>query len=223
MGSLERRLERLEDESAPRPAPPEEQQKSHWLAVARARRAQENRNFGEFYARDVFKALRRRGELDGITTAEGLRSRLLAWPPPPEERAVERVVARAIYDREQGTENMVCPPQWRESFVAADELRERSAAVPVEVRARLAVMQYELEQGGSHEIESKVAAEVERLGFTDDLLLKAVGPDVEDITEEERMRRLREVFAEDLYEERGYLIAKRTDQLMKERTEDGKA
>lgn len=221
MGSLKNRLERLEDENAS--APSEEEQKQHWLAVGKARRVIDNQNFNEFYAYDVFKALRRHDELDGITTAEEIRSRLLAWRPPPEERAVERVVARAIYDREQGTENMVCPPKWRESFEAADELRERSAALPVEVRARLTVMQYELEQGGSDEIARQVLAEVERLGFTDDLLLKAVGPDAEEIDEEERMRRLREVFAEDLYGERGYLIAKRADQLMKERTENGKA
>lgn len=221
MGSLKNRLDRLEDGNAS--APSEEEQKQHWLAVGRASRVIENENFDEFYAYDVFKALRRHGKLDGVTTAEEFRSRVLAWPPPPKERAVERVVARTIYGREQGTENMVCPPEWRESFEAADELRKRSAAVPVEVRARLAVMQYELEQGGSDEIARQVLAEVERLGFTDDLLLKVVGPDAEEIAEEERMRRLREVFAEDLYGERGYLIAKRADQLMKERTEDGKA
>lgn len=217
MGSLKNRLERLEDENAPRPEPPEEEQKQHWLAVAKARRVIDNQNFDEFYAYDVFKALRRHGKLDGAETAEELRNRLLAWPPPPKERAVERVVARVIYEREQGTENMACPPEWRESFVAADELRERSAAVPDEHHARIVVMQYELEQGGSDEIKRQIAAEHERLGLTDELLLKAIGPDAEEIPDEEQRRRLQEILAEYHYGERAYRIQKCIDRLMDER------
>lgn len=133
---------------------------------------------------------------------------MLAWRPPLDPGAVERVVARTIFDREEGTENMVCPPEWRESFEAAEELRERYAVVPVQTHAR-----WTLEAAADN---AEECAEAESFGITEELYLKAVGPDAEDITDAEFLRRLRVVLAEDFYGERGYEIARHIAQLQRE-------
>jgi hypothetical protein len=69
--------------------------------------------------------------------------------------------------------------------VAADELRERHAEVPEKTVARWAVMQYEIEQGASHELRGQIAAKGERYGITDELVLKALGPNSDEIAEDE--------------------------------------
>jgi hypothetical protein len=222
MAGLERRLVRLEERTAlKRREPSEEQRKRWWLETARVRRIHENRNPAEFSADDLIRLLRLQGELDGMTT-EDLRARLLAWRPPIEPQAIERVMARTICNQEPGTENMTCPPAWRESFARADELRERYAAVPDETLARWTVMQHELEEGDSREeVAETIAAEGERFGITEELMLRAIGPDVEEITDEERMRRLRENLAEVYYGEKGYRIQQHINRLVNERSSSG--
>ena len=214
MSSLRRRLERLEAGS---PGPiDEEAEKHHWLAVARVRRNREKHDPDEFNANDLFRLLRLQDRLG--TTTEEVHAQLLSWrTKPPAEWAVRCVVAKAIYEQEEGTENMVCPPEWREAFVAADELRERHARVPEETLARWAVMQHEIEHGEPHALAERIAAEGERYGITDELFLKALGPDADEITDEEIGRRTREILAEDYYGERGYLIQKHIDRLMDEK------
>src|SRR5215213_418612 len=108
MGNLERRLSHLEGKNPGRTLEDEEADKRHWLATAQARRNHENRNRDEFHAHDIFRVLRLQGRLG--TTTEEVRSQLLSWQPPPSERAVERVLARAIYEQENGTEDMACAP-----------------------------------------------------------------------------------------------------------------
>ena len=183
------------------------------------RRNHENHDRDEFHAHDIFRVLRRQGRL-GKTTEE-VHTQLLSWRPPPSERAVRRVIARAIYEQEEGTENMVCLPEWREAFVAADELREKYSAVPDETFARWLLMQHEIEQGGPDELGEQIAAEGERYGITDELFLKAMGPDSDEIAEEQMGRRLREILAEHYYGERGYNVQKHIYRLVQERITNG--
>jgi hypothetical protein len=194
MGNLERRLSHLEDKNPGRTQAAEEAHKRHWLATARARRNHENRNRDEFHAHDIFRVLRLQGRL-GATTEE-VRSQLLTWQPLPSERAVERVLARAIYEQEDGTEGMVCPPEWQETFVAADKLRERYARVPDETLAWWIATKSEAE----------IAGEAEAYGITEDLIRRAMGPDIEEITDEEMWRRHREMLSDLYYGEQGYRV-----------------
>jgi hypothetical protein len=193
----------------------EEAEKQMWLATARAKRNHENHDRDEFHAHDIFRVLYTQGRR--ATTTDGVRQQLLSWRPPPSERAVERVLARAIYEQEEGTENMACPPKWRECLIAADELRERHAAVPDEVVAGWTVAHHEREQGGSHELADQIGAESQSYGITDELISKAIGPDFEELSVEEARRRFRDILAEDYYGERGYRIHKHIVRLLDER------
>jgi len=197
MGDLERRLLRLEGKNPGRTPEVEEADKRHWLATARARRNHENRNRDEFHAHDIFRVLRLQGRL-GATTEE-VRSQLRSWQPPPSERAVERVLARAIYEQENGTEDMACSPEWREAFVAADELRDRYARVPDESLAWWITTKSEAE----------IAREIEAYGITEALIRRAMGPDIEEITDEEMWRRHREMLSDLYYGEQGYKVQRR--------------
>jgi len=192
MGDLERRLLRLEGKNPGRTPEVEEADKRHWLATARARRNHENRNRDEFHAHDIFRVLRLQGRL-GATTEE-VRSQLRSWQPPPSERAVERVLARAIYEQEDGTEGMACSPEWRGAFVATDELRERYERVPDETLAWWVATKSEAE----------IAREAEVYGITEDLIRRAMGPDLKEITDEEKWRRHREMLSDLYYGEKGY-------------------
>jgi hypothetical protein len=211
MAGLERRLERLEHKN-PRHAD-EETGKRHWLAMAKARRNHENHDRDEFHAHDIFRVLRLQGRLG--TTAGEIRDQLLSWRPPPSERAVERVLARAIFDQEKGAENMACPPEWREAFAAADELLERYAGVPDETLAGWIAMQHQVEQEDprASDLKEQIDAEANSYGITEDLILRAVGPDAEEIAEEETQRRLREILADLYYGERGYRVQLRLAQM----------
>src|SRR5215218_3995717 len=124
MAGLERRLERLEAESLT--AVDEDAWKQLWFNAKRGKRVREHRNPDESHAHGIFKVMRLQKRL--ATTREEVEDQLLSWRPPPSEVATRRVVARAIYDQEECTENMVCPPEWRESFAAGEELREKYVA-----------------------------------------------------------------------------------------------
>jgi hypothetical protein len=126
MAGLERRLERLEAES--RTAVDEDEWKQLWLNAKRGKRVREHRNPDESHAGGIFRVMRSQERL--AASREEVEAQLLSWRPAPSEVATRRVVARAIYDREEGTENMVCPPEWRESFSAGEEFRERYVAIP---------------------------------------------------------------------------------------------
>src|SRR5215218_2569385 len=128
MAGIERRLERLEAES--RTAVDEDVWKQLWLNVKRGKRVREHRNPDESHAGGIFRLLRLQERL--ATTREEVEAQILSWRPPPSEVATRRVVARAIFDQEEGTENMVCPPEWRGSFAAGEEFRERYIAMPDE-------------------------------------------------------------------------------------------
>ncbi len=220
MGGLERRLRALEERHGPeRSEPSEEEAKRLWLERASARRGSfADEDWGEWRARDLIGLLRLQGRLP--TTTEELRNRLLAWRPPLDARAVERVLAKAIYGQEEGTANMLCPPAWRESLVAAEELREKYMAVPDETLARWSVGLWEREEGAEDEasLEEGLAREADAHGITEELMLAAAGPDAEEVGEVECGRRLRETLADLHYGEKGYRVQQHIDQHLKERS-----
>jgi hypothetical protein len=216
-GMRRRRLETLEHrrrQMSPAPLgerrPPNgEESKRRWLTDARVRRHDDTHSGEEFYARDVFRLLRSQGRLPDTT--KGLRAALLAWRPPLEKRAVERVLARVIFDEEAGTEGMACPPAWRDAFEAAEVLRDRYLSADPEVLARALVTGHDLEEEENDEameerLAEEMAAALERLGMTDELHREALGPDIEEITEQERERRLSEILADFYYSEHGYEV-----------------
>ena len=214
MGGLDGRVKRLEERHDPeRREPPEEERKRRWLATARARRGDDT-DRGEWQARDIIRLLKMQGRLP--KTTEELRDRLLAWRPPLDPRAAERALARAIFEQEEGTEAMVCPPALREAFVAARELRARYEAVADEVLARWSIWQHELAEGGGDDLEERLALEADEYGITEGLMLAAIGPDAEEIGDEEATRRLREILADLLYGEKGYRVEQHITRLMNE-------
>jgi hypothetical protein len=207
MAGLERRLERLEAES--RTAVDEDVWKQLWLNAKRGKRVREHRNPDESHAGGIFRLLRLQERL--ATTREEVEAQILSWRPPPSEVATRRVVARAIYDQEEGTENMVCPPEWRESFAAGEEFRERYVAIPDEALVEAFMRLQEVEE------EDRFACwnvqHSEPFGMTEDLLQRAVGPDFGEITKEERIRRLNVYLADDVCDEKEWRVCSQMNRL----------
>ena len=212
MSGTRRRLERLEALENPRERD-EDAERRAWLATARLRRVHENRVPDEFHAGDLLRLFRVQGKLDGATF-EQARDMVLAWPTsPPPPAATERVLSRMVCEGEPGTENMGCPPVWREAWEAADELRERHAAVPVETLAGWIVAQYEHEAEGGGGGAPDLEGAREPYGLTDELYRAAVGPDAGELDEDEEARRLREILAGDHYGERAWEIQRHVNRL----------
>ena len=105
--------------------------------------------------------------------------------------------------------------EWRESLAAAEELRELWAGVPAEVLARWAVMQHGVKGEALEEVVQKIATEgASEYGITDEIMRRAIGPDAEQITDEERRRRLREILAEAYHGEQGWRVQQEIDRLL---------
>jgi hypothetical protein len=214
MGSLERRLGRLEEQASlkrcdhPDDEPP--WRKENWLARARMNR---NRAMDEDtrHARSLIRLFRTQDRLSWMS-AEELIERIVSWQPVPDggrpRPTVEREVSYAIYNQEEGTENMVCPPEWREAFAHGDELRERYAAIPDDVLAEGWVRLREIEDGGGdgEEYAEWRADYEERFGITTELVENAIRLDAEGITEENCRWALNEYAADLLYGEKGYRV-----------------
>lgn len=167
--------------------------------------------------RGVVKLLLPRGDFDGVGL-EGFRDRLRAWRPPLDERTIERITARMAYYGQPPAAGMACPPEWREAFEAADELRERYLAVPPETLAGIFVAAHDLEKGASNgRVEEDMAAELARWGITADLERKAVGPDSDEVPEEEHVRRLREALSDLFYGEKGFCVQQHITRTLEER------
>jgi len=202
MAGLERRLERLEAES--RTAVDEDAWKQLWLNAKRGKRVREHRNPDESHAGGIFRLLRLQERL--ATTREEVEAQILSWRPPPSEVATRRVVARAIFDQEEGTENMVCPPEWRGSFAAGEEFRERYIAMPDEALVEAFMRLQEVEEGDEDGLFTWNVQHGEPFSITEDLLERAVGPDFGEITKEERLRRLNVYLADDVCDEKEWRV-----------------
>jgi hypothetical protein len=212
MAGLERRLERLEAES--RTAVDEDAWKQLWLNVKRGKRVREHRNPDESHAGGIFRVMRSQKRL--AASREEVEAQILSWRPPPSEVATKRVVARAIYDQEEGTENMVCPPEWRESFAAGEEFRERYAIMPDGVLVEAFMRLQEVEGDEEDRLARWNIQHDEPFGITEDLLERAVGPDFGEITEEERMRRLNVYLADDVCDEKEWRVCSQINRLREE-------
>ena len=212
MGNLQRRLERLEADS--RTTVDEEAWKQLWLNAKRGRRVLEHHTPDESHAHGIFKVMRLQKRL--ATTREEVEDQLLSWRPPPSEVATRRVVARAIYDQEEGTENMVCPPEWRESFAAGEELREKYVAMPDEALVEAFMRLQEIEEDDEDRLLAWNVQHGEPFGITEDLLERAVGPDFDEITEKERIRRLNVYLADDVCDEKEWRVCSQINILREE-------
>lgn len=208
MGSLERRLAKLESHASAL-APEEETTRDVWFSQARIRRREALAEPDARHACDLIGLFRTQGFLSGLDYGE-LVSRILAWRPEPDggrsRNTVEREVALAIHQSEPGTEHMECPPAWRESLAAADELRLRYEAAPVEelaeVHAELRRCEEESDEEGIERGERYLWEELLDAGG---LLEQIAGPDA--ASEEERARRIVEALADAVFGEKGYEIA----------------
>ena len=209
MAGLERRLERLEAES--RTAVDEDVWKQLWLNAKRGKRGREHRNPDESHAGGIFRVMRSQKRL--AASREEAEAQILSWRPPPSEVATRRVVARAIYDQEEGTENMVCPPEWRESFSAGEEFRERYVAIPDEALVEAAFMHLQEVEGDEDGLACWNGQHGESFGITEDLLERAVGPAFDEITEEERIRRLNVYLADDVCDEKEWRVCSQMNRL----------
>jgi hypothetical protein len=212
MAGLERRLERLEAES--RTAVDEDAWKQLWFNAKRGKRVREHRNPDESHAGGIFRLLRLQERL--ATTREEVEDQILSWRPPPSEVATRRVIARAIFDQEEGTENMVCPPEWRESFAAGEEFRERYVAIPDEALVKAFMRLQEVEEDEEDRLIAWNVQHGESFGITEDLLQRAVGPDFDEITEEERIRRLNVYLADDVCDEKEWRVCSQINILREE-------
>ena len=205
MGSLERRVEVLEARRsglAPAKAAPrdEEQVKRDWLLRAESRRREELGPRAR-HVRELLRLFNMQHILARMSMEETI-DRILLWSSPPEgltRNFVEREVALAIYRQHEGTENMVCPPYWRESFVAGDEILERHLSATDEewVEAARATEKF---------IRTKDYARW--FGITKELFIRAMGPDVKEITLEEVARRYHDYAGDALYGEKCYRVRK---------------
>jgi hypothetical protein len=211
MGRLERRLERLEAENLSRTAVVEDVWKQMWLNLKQGKRVREHHNPDESHAHGIFKVMRLQKRL--ATTREEVEDQLLSWRPAPSEVATRRVVASAIYDQEEGTENMVCPPEWRESFAAGEEFRERYVAIPDGVLVEAFMRLQEVEESDEDGLFTWNVQHSESFGITEDLLQRAVGPDFGEITEEERIRRLNVYLADDVCDEKEWRVCSQMNRL----------
>jgi hypothetical protein len=223
VGSVRRRLEALERKRLPetvrKPAKPrtEEQKKEDWLRHAKARRFMNRPYRDDWHVEDLIRLLLRRGNFDGMDL-EGFRGRLRQWRPPVDEAAIDRVTAWMAHEGLPPATDMECPPVFRESFEAAATLRERIVAVPPEDLAEVFVALHDAEEGARdpEHAEELLCALEERWGLDAELQDKAIGPDAEEVSEEERMRRVREVFAELYYGELGYRVQQHITRLVNE-------
>jgi hypothetical protein len=137
----------------------------------------------------------------------------------PSRELIERELALAIYREVEGTERQACPQEWRESFVAGDEVRDRYMAVPDEVVAKevallrsLADEELEAISAGESKGPASLAQFVEEAaGVTDELQNRALGPDRDRISQEEQKRRVMEYLSDFFFGEKAY----RVEQLLK--------
>ena len=203
MGSLKNRLESLEARTGPQERLSEEEERRHYLAVARCRRNEALGRGGAWQAKDVIRFLSKQRR---ATTTEELRKRALDWRPAHDPNLIECELSRAVYYRESGTEDMECPGEWRESFEAGAELLRLYEAIPDEVIARGLLEFAKIAEEDEEASEEWRKHYEESYGITSELIEAACGPDLEEITEDERQRRLEEHTASVLFGEKGYRV-----------------
>jgi hypothetical protein len=199
VGGVRRRLARIDERrTAARPRKRSAaERRAYWEARKRIS-YNEHRPYSVFRARDFINHRRHIGWLSRYS-AESLIDAILFGDPRLGTRGettelsrpmVEATVYRAIYDAEPGLEHMASeqPPAWADAFRAADEWRDRLASMPVAEAARWRVERGALVERGAttDEIIEHTAKRMAPFSITEALMKRVMGPDVVELSPEER-------------------------------------
>jgi hypothetical protein len=235
MGSLERRLRKIEEQANSANATPvrsEESRYRDWLARQR-KRTHERTPPDVEHARDMIALFRLQGSLAGESAAR-LIERIAAYPHDPstpagEAKAEGRSLAlievelwRAVYHGEEGLEHMAgeMPDAWRDALAAADRWRDRLTGMPLEAVARCVIENRALkERGTGEEIVALTAKHMGPFGIDEPLLERVMGPNVPVLSPDERGWLIFAPVAEDLASEWAWRVGERIRQL--DETEGG--
>jgi hypothetical protein len=231
MGSLERRLRKIEEQANSANATPvrsEESRYRDWLARQRIR-ANELTPPDVEHARDMIALFRLQGSLAGESAAR-LIERIAAYPHDPgttagEAKAEGRSLAlieselwRAVYHGEEGLEHMAgeMPDAWRDALAAAVRWRDRLTGMPLEAVARWVIANRALRERGTRE---SVAKHMGPFGIDEPLLERVMGPEVAVLSPDQRGWLIFAPVAEDLASEWAWRVGERIRQL--DETEGG--
>jgi hypothetical protein len=229
MGSLERRLRKIEEQANSANATPvrsEESRYRDWLARKRIRTNELTPPDVE-HARDMIALFRLQGSLAGESAAR-LIERIAAYPHDPgtpagEAKAEGRSLAlievelwRAVYHGEEGLEHMAgeMPDAWRDALAAADRWRERLTGMPLEAVARCVIANRALkERGTGKEIVALTAKHMGPFGIDEPLLVRMMGPDEVVLSPDQRGWLIFAPVADDLASEWAWRVGERIKQL----------
>jgi hypothetical protein len=198
MGSLERRLRKIEEQANSANAAPvrsEESRYRDWQARA-AIASRENTPKCVFHARSYLAWLRMVGKLPSFASAADLIEQILEAPDasgyrqPPETRSrsvTEREVYAAIRRRDEGLEHLTIPTEWDAALGASETLRDGFLSMPPEHFATWRVESAAMKERGEPKaaVEEHARRYEEPYGISQELLTTALGPNRAVLTDEE--------------------------------------
>jgi len=225
MGSLERRLRKIEEQANSANVTPvrsEESRYRDWLARQRIRTNELTPPDVE-HARDMIALFRLQGSLAGESAAR-LIERIAAYPHDPgtpagEAKAEGRSLAlievelwRAVYHGEKELAHMAgeMPDAWRDALAAAVRWRDRLTGMPLEAVARCVIENRALKERGTGE---SVAKHMAPFGIDEPLLERVMGPDVAVLSPDQRGWLIFAPVADDLASEWAWRVGERIKQL----------
>jgi hypothetical protein len=220
MGSLERRLRKIEEQANSANATPvrsEEDRRQRWLWRRRDAR-RENTPKCVFHARSYLAWLRMVGKLPSFASAAELIEQILEAPDasgyrqPPETRSrgvIEREVYAAIRRRDEGLGHLTIPAEWDVALVASETLRDRFLSMPPEHFAKWRVESAAMQEQGEPKaaLEEHARRYAEPNGISEELLTTAQGPNGAVLTDEERHWMVYAPLDDAMAEEWGWQIA----------------
>jgi hypothetical protein len=193
LGSLRRRLSRLEEDSRWAEVVREREARREWVRSCEDLHA-ETTPQDALSARAAIRRLRQDGRLQEMDSAELVE--LIASQGTLSPNIVRLEVMRAIHNREPSMLHMKLPSEWCEAFEAGAQLRRLSGAMPPETAALCIAERASLgrREGGATEEELKQldTRYLEPHGITEELEERAVGPDADQISEAEKKWRISE-------------------------------
>jgi hypothetical protein len=166
---------------------------------------------------------RRLSRLEGGSKgrAEAVRDPYREWIGSCRETRAQRTTASnhtqmlAICNRKPGTDHMELPDEWREAFEAGAELRRRFAAMPPKWVAAWIVERNRRKEAGATEEELKELDDTYRqpYGITAELEELSIGPDRDELDEDEKQRRIGEYVHDVLSSPWGFEMAEHARKL----------
>ena len=220
MGSLERRLRKIEEQASSANAAPvrsEEDRRQRWLRRWRDAR-RENTPKCVFHARSYLDWLRMVGKLPSFASAAELIEQILEAPDasgyrqPPETRSrgvIEREVYAAIRRRDEGLEHLTIPTEWDAALGASEKLRGGFLSMPPEHFATWWVESAAIQERGEPKavVEEHAGHYGEPYGISEELLTTALGPNGAMLTDEECNSMVRAPLDDAMAGEWGWQIA----------------